>query len=95
MDEKRKRKKRGSVYRNAVQLVAVGGVTGIFAGAAVTLYTLLASAGEEFSRGVYDFIRNNPVFLPLLFIVLALGAFFLSVMVRLVPMIKEIGRAHV
>ena len=91
MDEKRKRKKRGSVYRNAVQLVAVGGVTGIFAGAAVTLYTLLASAGEEFSRGVYDFIRNNPVFLPLLFIVLALGAFFLSVMVRLVPMIKGSG----
>ena len=90
MSEK-KRKNRGSVYRNAVQLVAVGAVTGIFAGAVVTLYNLFASSGEEISRDIYAYIRQNPVFIPLLFVVLALGAFLLSAAVRLVPMIKGSG----
>ena len=90
MSEK-KRKNRGSVYRNAVQLVAVGAVTGIFAGAVVTLYNLFASSGEEISRDIYAYIRQDPVFIPLLFVVLALGAFLLSAAVRLVPMIKGSG----
>lgn len=79
------------VYRNAVQLVSVGGVTGIFAGAVVTLYNLLAEEGEELSRGVYDYIRSNPVFLPLFFLVLALGAFFLGVIVRIAPLVSGCG----
>lgn len=84
-------KKRGSVYRNAVQLVAVGAVTGLFAGTVVTFYTFCASYGEEISRDVYAFVRANPVFVPLLFLALACGAFLLSVAVRLVPMIKGSG----
>ena len=91
MKEKSAERKRGSVYRNAVQLVAVGGVTGIFAGSVVTLYHFCASYGEESSKGVYAFLRGHPAFIPLLFVVLALGAFLLSVAVRLVPMIKGSG----
>lgn len=88
---KEKTRRKNNVYRNAVQLVAVGVVTGIFAGAVVTLYNLAASSGEEISRDIYAYVRQNPVFVPLLFLVLALGAFFLSVAVRLVPMIKGSG----
>lgn len=62
-----KERKRGNVYRNAVQLIAVGAVTGIFAGAVVTVYNLFASEGERISRDVYAYIRQNPVFVPLLF----------------------------
>lgn len=84
-------KKKSNVYRYAVQLVAVGAVTGVFAGSVVTFYTFCASYGEEISRDAYAFVRGNPIFIPLLFLVLAFGAFLLSVAVRLVPMVKGSG----
>lgn len=84
-------KKTRNKYGNAVQLVAVGGITGIFAGAIVTFYNLLAEEGEEISRGVYAYIRANPVFLPLFFLVLSLGAFFLGVIVRISPIVGGCG----
>ena len=73
------KKKWTSVYANAVQLVWVGAVTGVFVGATVTLFTLLAVKGEELSRDAYAFARQNPAFLPLLFLVLGLSAFFIGV----------------
>ncbi len=92
MNEKKAvQKRKGSVCRNAVQLVAVGAVTGMFAGSVVTVYNLFASYGEEISRDLYAYIRQNPVFIPLLFVVLTLGAFFLGTAVRLVPMIRGSG----
>lgn len=84
-------KNRGSVYFNAVQLVLVGSVTGIFVGAIVTLYNLCASFLEGTAKDIYSFVRQNPAFIPLLFIVLLVGAFLLSVAIRLVPMIKGSG----
>ncbi len=84
-------KNRGSVYFNAVQLIVVGSVTGIFVGIIVTLYNLCASFAEIKAKHVYSFIRQNPAFIPLLIIVLLMGAFFLSVAIRLVPMIKGSG----
>ena len=56
------------------QIVAVGAVTGLFAGVVVTLYNRLASLAEEFSQGYYGFFRENPAFIPLLFLALFLGA---------------------
>ena len=86
--EKNLRKGWGNVYKNAVQLILVGFVTGIFAGAIVTLYNILVKYGESISQDAYGFIRTNPAWIPLLFLVLGLGSFLLSVAVYLFPMIK-------
>ena len=86
-----KGKNKGSVYFNAVQLIVVGTITGIFAGVVVTLYNLCASFAEGKAKHLYSFIRQNPAFIPLLILALVLGAFFLSVAIRLVPMIKGSG----
>lgn len=83
--------KKKSVYENAIELFAVGSVTGVFVGAVVTLYNLCAQQGEAISRDLYAFVRANPAFLPLLFLTLALGAFLLSVAIYLVPMIRGSG----
>lgn len=89
--EKKTKGRWGNVYKNAVQLIFVGIVTGVFAGAVVTLYNILVKRGEAISRGLYAFVRANPAFIPLLFVTLALGAFLLSVAVYLFPMIKGSG----
>nr|MBR6778489.1 ClC family H(+)/Cl(-) exchange transporter [Clostridia bacterium] len=86
-----KKNKWQNVYANAVQLIFVGIVTGVFAGAVVTIYNIFAKKGEIFSREWYAYIRENPVFIPLLLLALAIGAFLLSVAVYLVPMIQGSG----
>ncbi|MBQ8885509.1 MAG: chloride channel protein [Clostridia bacterium] len=83
--------KRHNVYRNALELVGVGGVTGIFAGAVVGVYNLLVKKGEALAHDAYAFIRENPAFLPLLLLTLVLGAFFIGVIVRLAPEVKGCG----
>ena len=84
-------KKKASVYENALQLLVVGLVTGAFAGAIVTLYNLCAKQGEAISRDLYAFVRTSPAFVPLLLLVLGLGAFLLSVATYFVPMVKGSG----
>lgn len=78
-------------YHYGIQLVAVGGLTGFFAGITVTLYTLLASMAEEFSRGYYGFFRDHPAFIPLLFIALFAGAIVIGGVLRFIPMIRGSG----
>jgi H+/Cl- antiporter ClcA len=90
-EQTKQRQKKSGLYRNAVQLVVVGGVTGIFSGSVVTVYNICAEFGADTSKNIYALLRQNPAFIPLLFVVLALGAFFLSVAVRLVPMVKGSG----
>ena len=88
---KEKIKTKGSVYFNAVQLITVGSITGIFAGVIVTLYNVCASYAENGAKNLYAFIRANPIFIPLLVVALLIGSFILSVAIRLVPMIKGSG----
>ena len=88
---KTKIKNKGSVYFNAVQLIIVGCVTGVFVGVVVTLYNLCAGFAESSAKSIYATIRQNPAFIPLLIIALLMGSFFLSVTIRLVPMIKGSG----
>ena len=52
MDKKRKRIGNRAL-QSGLQQVAVGALTGVFAGIVVTLYNILASRAEVFSRGVY------------------------------------------
>ena len=89
--KKESTKKKPSVYENALQLLVVGSITGVFAGAVVTLYNLCAKQGEAISRDAYAFVRANPACIPLLLLVLGLGAFLLSVAIYFVPMVKGSG----
>lgn len=93
--EEKTQKKGGKRYQNFIELILVGSVTGVFAGAVVTLYNVCAKFGEEISQNAYAFLRANPAFLPLLFLVLALGAFLLSAAVYFVPMAKGSGLPQV
>ncbi|MBQ8322948.1 MAG: chloride channel protein [Clostridia bacterium] len=89
--QKKHEKKHASVYKNALQLIVVGSVTGIFAGAVVTFFNILAARAEEIAYDGYEFLRNNPAFIPLLFVVLALGAFLLGVAVQVSSVARGCG----
>ncbi len=80
-----------SVYRNFIELVAVGSVTGIFAGVVVTAFTLLVHEGEELSRNAYAYVRANPAFIPLLLAALLAGAFLLGVASNLSSVVRGCG----
>ncbi|MBQ8308643.1 MAG: hypothetical protein IJX96_02290, partial [Clostridia bacterium] len=86
-----RKKKSGNLYRNILQLVAVGSVTGVCAGAVVTFFNILAEKGEELSQNAYAFVRANPAFIPLLLLVLAVGAFLLGVAVEISSVIRGCG----
>lgn len=76
---------------NALNLVLISIVTGLFAGVIVTFYNILASIGEDVSVELYSLVRDNPAFVPLLFVGLAAGAVVIGTFVRLVPMIRGSG----
>lgn len=78
-------------YHYGVQLVAVGGLTGFFAGTVVTFYNILTTYAEEFSRGYYGFFRENPALIPLLFLALFVGAIVIGGVLRFIPMIRGSG----
>lgn len=81
----------GKKAYGGAQIIAVGTLTGVFAGVIVTLYTFLTSKAEEFSRGYYAFFRNNPAFIPLLFLALFLGSIIIGGVLRFLPMISGSG----
>lgn len=83
-----KRKKTGEFYRNFIQLVLVGSVTGVFGGAIVTLFNILVHEGERVSQNVYAYVRGNPAFIPLLFLALIGAAFFIGVAVNISSVIR-------
>lgn len=89
--EKKAQNKTGLLYRNFMELVAVGSVTGIFAGIIVTVFNVLAHEGEKISRGVYAYVRANPWFILLLFLGLFAGAFLLGVAVRISSVARGCG----
>ncbi|MBE5742697.1 MAG: hypothetical protein E7360_05225 [Clostridiales bacterium] len=91
MTKEKTKNKNSTVYKNAVQLILVGSITGLFAGIVVTIYNICASFFEQKSKGIYELIRQNPLFIPLLILALVIGSFILSVAIRLVPMIKGSG----
>ena len=74
-----------------LQIVLTGMLTGLFAGVVVTFYNMLAVMAEDLSRGYYGFFRENPAFIPLLFLALALGAVVVGGTLRFLPMIRGSG----
>ena len=87
----KKQKKTGRLYRSFIELVAVGCITGIFSGIIVTAFTILAHEGEEISRGVYAYVRENPLFIPVLFLALFAGAFLIGVIVQMSAVSRGCG----
>ena len=88
---KKKKKKFSNMYKSSLQLIAVGSVTGIFSGAVITFFTILAHEGEEISRNAYAYVRANPAFIPLLLLALLAGAFLISVAVAFSSVIRGCG----
>lgn len=76
---------------NGINLVLISLLTGLFAGVVVTFYNILAHIGEETSAKLYSLLRDNPAFIPLLFLGLSAGAIVIGTFVRLVPMIRGSG----
>lgn len=66
-------------------------ITGVFAGVVVTFYNILASIGEDVSVDLYSLLRENPAFIPLLFIGLVFGALVIGTLVKFVPMVRGSG----
>ncbi|MBQ8394045.1 MAG: chloride channel protein [Clostridia bacterium] len=79
------------MYKNFLELVMIGSITGIFAGAVVTLFNILFHEGEHVSRNLYGYIRENPIFIPLLILGLLAGAFLLGVAVNISSVIRGCG----
>ena len=93
-ETQRQKKPRTSFYSNILQLVLVGSVTGVFAGAITTVFTILAEMGEELSHGLYAFIRNNPAWIPLWVFALLAGAFIIGVLAQISRLIRGCGIPH-
>ena len=76
---------------NGINLVLISLLTGLFSGVVVTFYNILAHIGEEKSVELYSLLRENPAFIPLLFLGLGAGAIVIGTFVRFVPMIRGSG----
>lgn len=79
------------VWDNALNMVIMSVLTGLFAGVVVTFYNILMSIGEGKAEQLYSLLRDNPAFIPLLFVGLAAGALVIGTLVRFVPMIRGSG----
>ena len=88
---KTEKNRTGKLHRNFIELIIVGSVTGIFAGIIVTFFNILAHEGEIISRNAYEYVRQNPVFIPLLIAALVAGAFLLGVAVNISSVIRGCG----
>ena len=51
-------------YTGFIELILVGGITGIATGAIVTIFNVLMHEGEAISKGIYAYVRANPAFIP-------------------------------
>lgn len=71
--------------------MTVGICTGLLVGVVVTFYNMAADFITEYSKNLYVGIRNNPAFVPLLFLVLAVSAFAIGTLVHFIPMIRGSG----
>ena len=83
MTEEKKLNRKNKFYHNFIELIAVGSITGIFAGAIVTFFNILVHEGEHISRNAYAYVRENPAFIPLLLFALFAGAFLIGVAVNI------------
>ncbi|MBR2967933.1 MAG: chloride channel protein [Clostridia bacterium] len=68
-----------------------GTITGIITGAVIWLYQFLAEKMLEYSSQIYNFVRDNLAFLPLLIVGLIIAALLSYFNTKLVPEVKGGG----
>lgn len=83
--------KKTNIYRIFIELIAVGSLTGVMVGLIVTFFNMLVHEGEHLSRNAYAYVRENPVFIPLLVLALLSGAFVIGVLVNVSSIIRGCG----
>lgn len=86
-----KRKLITALNGRGVTLMLLSMLTGLVVGVFVTFYNIAIEKTEHFTAGIYQTLLENPAFIPLLFLALAVAAFIVSVLIKLVPMIKGSG----
>ncbi len=86
-----KKIKQGNLYRNFVELIAVGSLTGVMSGLVVTAFNIFVRKGEEISRNLYGYIRENPAFIPLFLLALFAAIFLVSVACKFSTVIRGGG----
>ena len=63
------------MYRKSVTVMLVGILTGLTVGVVVTFFALATEVLSEHSYNIYESVQARPAYVPLLFLVLAVGAF--------------------
>ncbi len=91
MEEKQRKIQWNKSHTNAVQLLTVGALTGVFVGTLITLYQLLMTVAEEYAHGAYHVVREKPWFIPVLLVALAMGAFLIGVIANVSTMVRGCG----
>ncbi len=84
----------GNKANYGFQIVAVGALTGAFAGLTVTLFNTVLTIVEEFAQHTYGVLRAHPAFLPLLFLTLFVGSIVIGGVLRLLPILRGSGFAQ-
>ena len=92
LKKQQRKKEQGKIlYRNFIELVLVGSITGCMAGFVVTVFNILAHHAEEIAQNSYAFVRNNPLYLFALLGALLVSAFLISVAVNISSIIRGCG----
>ncbi len=80
-----------NMYRKSVTVMLVGILTGLTVGVVVTFFALATEVLSEHSYNIYESVQARPAFVPLLFLVLAVGAFMVGTLNRFLPMLGSNG----
>lgn len=89
---KKKIKVLGKKARIGAEIVSVGALTGLFAGVVITCFVALCTLAEKLARNdFYGFFRENPAFIPLLFLALFAASVLIGTMMRFLPSVKGSG----
>lgn len=80
-----------SLYKKGVAVALVGALSGLTVGVVVTFFALAAEKLAEHSENIFELVRENPAFVPLLFLALAAGAFMVGTLTYLLPALGSNG----
>lgn len=78
-------------YTDNIMIVLKSLLVGLLAGGVTVLYRIVLSYAEHFSFGMYDFLREHLIYLPLAFIVFIIAAYFVGYLVSKNKMISGSG----
>ncbi|MFI3207137.1 MAG: ClC family H(+)/Cl(-) exchange transporter [Clostridia bacterium] len=76
---------------NNIKIILISSIIGIVAGIVTVLYRFSLTRAEDLSFFIYDFVANNKIFIPILFICLAIIGYLIGVLVKKFPLISGSG----